>query len=376
MSTLHLMQELKMLLIDDDDSIRTSLNFYFGKKGVSFKSFATAELALDYLGESDADLVITDYLLPGLNGLEFIRRLNGFKPNIMKILITAYGNLDIAMEAVELGIYDFIRKPFNTKTIETAILALMKRDAGETNRFFLDGRRMELPGTSPAGSDCSRLVSPSFFYGLGTAESGLTRRRHEARTVGNLPCIISKARRMHSLDKELLNELISTCVDFSHPREWVDINCIIRESINACSARAEFDSIEICFETGGGPSMIKTNRDHLHDIIHNILTNSIRGLRTVSIPRKKIGIAVKSSESARSIIITDNGKRVQPASSEEAEPEDIETNTGVEELELLILGMLAERIGASLHIHNKSEEGTTMEIAFRLQTEVRNETMP
>lgn len=127
---------VRIILVDDDDSIRSGLSYSFGKKKVPLVTFATAEHALDYLGNHEADLIITDFSLPGLNGLQFIRELNSLKPDIGKILITAYASLDMAVEAIKLGVHDFIQKPLKTETIESAIEAVMTRLQKESKRDF------------------------------------------------------------------------------------------------------------------------------------------------------------------------------------------------------------------------------------------------
>jgi DNA-binding NtrC family response regulator len=129
---------VRIVLVDDDDSIRSGLSFVFGKKRVPLEAFATAEQALDYLGDHEADLVITDFSLPGLNGLELFKALNSLKPGMGKILITAYASLDMAVQAIKLGVHDFVQKPFKTHTVESAIESVMTRIQRESRCTLID----------------------------------------------------------------------------------------------------------------------------------------------------------------------------------------------------------------------------------------------
>ena len=115
---------MKILLIDDDEWIRDSLSLFFEFEPCAFRALETAEQGLKELESKDYDIIILDYRLPGMNGLEFLRRIQGTHPQVMKILVTAYGSKDIFSQAIELGVHDFIDKPFSTKAIEDSLLRL------------------------------------------------------------------------------------------------------------------------------------------------------------------------------------------------------------------------------------------------------------
>ncbi len=96
-----------------------------------------------YFRTTRPELLLTDYRLPGLNGLELVRELNGIYPGCMKILITGHGNLDIAAEAMRLGVHDLIQKPFNAETIQSAVKTLKERARQDLRGFWVDGKKVE-----------------------------------------------------------------------------------------------------------------------------------------------------------------------------------------------------------------------------------------
>ena len=116
----------KVLLIDDDEWIRNALRYYFNKKTSLFNTFDNAELALEHIKEEAYDVVICDYKLPGMNGITFFKKLQEFCPGAIKILITAYGDDAIKSEANEIGLNDFIEKPFSANIIEESVGNLIK----------------------------------------------------------------------------------------------------------------------------------------------------------------------------------------------------------------------------------------------------------
>lgn len=118
------LEQMRILLIDDDEWIRDSLHVFFESEGCRIITVETAEEALAQLENSSFDIIFIDYMLPGMSGLEFIKRLR--EPmKAMKILITAYGSKQVLAEAIRIGIQDYIEKPFNTNAIEQSLARLL-----------------------------------------------------------------------------------------------------------------------------------------------------------------------------------------------------------------------------------------------------------
>ena len=121
------LRQMKILLIDDDEWIRDSLGLYFEGEGCHLLAVETAEEGVEALKGQDYDIVMVDYRLPGMDGLEFLKRIQKTKTHAMKVLITAYRNEEVVSEAVNMGIHDFIEKPFTIKTIEESLSKLVEK---------------------------------------------------------------------------------------------------------------------------------------------------------------------------------------------------------------------------------------------------------
>lgn len=119
------LREMKMLLIDDDEWIRDSLSLFFEGEGCQIKALETAEEGVEALKKQSYDIIIVDYRLPGMDGLDFLKRIKDSTPSAMKILITAYGSENVVTDAKQMGIQDLIEKPFTTKTIEASLSRLI-----------------------------------------------------------------------------------------------------------------------------------------------------------------------------------------------------------------------------------------------------------
>ena len=117
---------MRILLVDDDEWIRDSLRLYFKSEGCHLVARETGEEGIDALEDQDYDVIIVDYRLPGMDGLEFFERIKDSHTHSIKILITAYGNKQLLTRAMKLGIQDYLEKPFTSGMIETSLSKLIK----------------------------------------------------------------------------------------------------------------------------------------------------------------------------------------------------------------------------------------------------------
>lgn len=120
-------KNLQLLLIDDDEWIRDSMRLFFESEGCHLTAIETAELAIEMLRRQPFDIIIADFRLPGINGIEFFKRTREMHQNSLKILITAYMSKAVADAAKEAGVHDLIEKPFKPDTIERSLSRLLSR---------------------------------------------------------------------------------------------------------------------------------------------------------------------------------------------------------------------------------------------------------
>jgi two-component system NtrC family response regulator len=102
-----------VLIVEDDESLRLIVQTQLDKLGYATTSAANAEDALDILRQSHPRLVITDLQLPGISGIELLKRIQIEFPGIPVIVVTAYGTVQSAVNAMKAGAYDYITKPIH-----------------------------------------------------------------------------------------------------------------------------------------------------------------------------------------------------------------------------------------------------------------------
>ena len=110
-----------ILIVDDDQSARTAICRWAEKRGYGVSGAESAEQALNVVEQRPVDLVITDLVLPGMDGLSLAETLLERDPDRPVLLITAYGNLDTARRAVKIGIHEYVAKPFVFKDLQASV---------------------------------------------------------------------------------------------------------------------------------------------------------------------------------------------------------------------------------------------------------------
>jgi len=110
-----------ILLIDDEENLRAVAIKVLTKEGHRVSAFATPEEGLAWFAGEEVDLLITDLMMPGFDGIEVLKRAKEMRPAVEVIVLTAYASVDRAVEAMRLGAYDFIEKPLNRVALVKAV---------------------------------------------------------------------------------------------------------------------------------------------------------------------------------------------------------------------------------------------------------------
>lgn len=121
-------------LIDDDPAVRHAVAFLLTTSGYAVRVYESAEAFLSCEGTWQPGCVITDLRMPGMNGLELQRTMNDRKLPFPLIVLTANGDVSLAVEAMKAGAVDFIEKPFDDEALLRAISAAIERHGKMTDR--------------------------------------------------------------------------------------------------------------------------------------------------------------------------------------------------------------------------------------------------
>jgi len=114
-------ENIRVIVVDDDISILRILKQLLKDKGYEVYTASNGNEAIDLILDNDIDLVITDLMMPESDGLEVLRKTKEKNPRTQVIMITGFATLDSAIEALKLGAFDYIRKPFKIAELDVTI---------------------------------------------------------------------------------------------------------------------------------------------------------------------------------------------------------------------------------------------------------------
>jgi two-component system nitrogen regulation response regulator GlnG len=200
-------------IVDDDRSIRWVIEKALSREGIAFSSFSSAQDALDALGASSPEVLVSDIRMPGRSGLELLQAVKQRHPAVPVIVMTAYSDLDSAVAAFQGGAYEYLPKPFD---IDQAV-GLIRRALDESRRetqateTIVDDK--DILGHAPAMQEVFRAIgrlSQSSATVLITGESGTGKElvaralhRHSARASQPFVAINTAAMPKDLLESEL-----------------------------------------------------------------------------------------------------------------------------------------------------------------------------
>lgn len=123
-------------VIDDDEALRQSLVFLLRTAQIEALSHSSALAFLDALPDADIGCIITDVRMPGLTGIDLLKRLKELKINIPVIVVTGHGDVPLAVEAMKFGAVDFLEKPFDDEVLLTSVRSALQQRVGEVKRHM------------------------------------------------------------------------------------------------------------------------------------------------------------------------------------------------------------------------------------------------
>ncbi|WP_439111521.1 sigma-54-dependent transcriptional regulator [Lentibacter sp.] len=146
---------MKIAIVDDEQDMRQSISQWLALSGYDTQTFPSAEEALKELGADYPGIVISDIKMPGMDGMQFLKKLMGADSALPVIMITGHGDVPMAVEAMRVGAYDFLEKPFNPDRMTE-----LAKKAANARRLTLDNRalRKEL---SEGGQLMKKLIGAS-----------------------------------------------------------------------------------------------------------------------------------------------------------------------------------------------------------------------
>jgi len=158
------MADVKILIIDDELIVRESLSAWLKRDGFDVETASSGEMALEILADKRFDVLLVDIKMEGMSGLDVLKRVKENDPDVAIIMITAYGSIPTAIEAMKNGAYDYLLKPFDPDELGMIIEKAIQHQAQAQENLFLkaqqkDTTRFEsIIGQSPAMQEIFEII--------------------------------------------------------------------------------------------------------------------------------------------------------------------------------------------------------------------------
>jgi two-component system, LuxR family, response regulator FixJ len=137
-------------VIDDDDAMRDSLQFLLDSADFEVRLFESAQAFLDALSTVEFGCVVSDIRMPGIDGIELLKRVKESRGTLPVIIMTGHGDVPLAVEAMKLGAVDFMEKPFEDDRLIAMIdVALRQAEAGARDEAVVQDVATRIASLSP-----------------------------------------------------------------------------------------------------------------------------------------------------------------------------------------------------------------------------------
>jgi two-component system response regulator HydG len=194
----------KILIVDDEGVVRNSLTEWFSGEGYATKGVQNGREALDVVDRQDFDVALVDLKMPGMDGVELQRQLRDKDPELTVIMMTGFGTVETAVQALKQGAYDYLTKPIDPDELQhTVEKALEHRRARQENVQLRECLEEIFPSTAMIGKsqamkrvvELVEMVAPTPATVLITGESGtgkeiVARAIHAASPRRHMPMVV------------------------------------------------------------------------------------------------------------------------------------------------------------------------------------------
>jgi len=370
------METLKVLVVDDELGMRTGVERSLrgvtvdlpdveGAIAFDVRLAETGEEALDAIAADRPDILLLDYKLPGISGLDVLQSINGSGDDMLTIMITAYASLETAVTATKRGAYDFLAKPFTPDELRITLrkatkhLMLQRR----ARQLAEEKRRLRFQFISVVSHELKAPIGAIRGY-LDMLQN--PDMKHDEATVQHMlnRCGV----RLDGMHKLILDLLDLTRIESGQKRrelQDVDAMAVARDSIEAYQAAAADRDITIVLN---GPDTLEMTADpgELEIVLNNLVSNAVKYNRDGG----TVNVTLACEDSLVTITVADTGIGMAPEDVERLFGEFTRIKNAKTRnimgsgLGLSILKRLADLAGGDVTVASEVDKGTTFTVTL------------
>lgn len=353
------MKPVKILVVDDEEIIREGCRKVLTKEGYQVVCAESGKEGLEIIGKEEFDLCLIDLKMPGISGMEFLEATNKISPDMINIVITGFASIESAVEAMKLGAYDYLPKPFTPDQIKQVV----KRGI-EKRQLEQEAKRIKKAQENLILMVYHELKAPlSVIFGYLDALSKKEDFKRDEETIRILERAKTRTKELVQLVEDLLRISKMKEVGVKQNIERLNINEILKKLVEFSKPEAERKNIEINLSLAELP-LICADREDMQDLFGNLLNNAIKYNRSGG----KVNISTGINGEYLYITFSDTGFGI----SEENIPKIFEEFYRVRDektrdipgtgLGLSIVKNILENYGGRIEVKSKLGEGSEFKV--------------
>ena len=358
-----------VLVVDDEPAVLESSSLLLQEYGFKVASSSDAEDAMRRFKENSIDVVVTDIVMPSVSGIELIRQIHDINPRTPVILMTAYADMEKVLDAIKIGAFDFIIKPFTPElllhAVEKAVhynqLVLMERDykhlLEEYNQeieTLVAERTMGLMSLTLA----DKIRNPAAVIGL-ICRRMLEKEEVPENLIAKIRGIIEEAQKLDNIVKDFQSLLKKRESMF----RYEDINEVVDSIMPIIKNMVVNPRIEVVFNRSPNPLKVNIQKNLFRIALSHLVKNSIDAIPEGG----KITVSTYESENTCVLEVSDTGLGMSSEDMDEIfnplfSLKDKRFGMGLP----LVKRIVTEHMG-EIHVASKPGEGTTFSIKLPLR---------
>lgn len=279
-----------ILVIDDELGMRVGCQRALQGEGYRVDTAADGQEGLEKLESDRFDLVLLDMMMPGISGLEMLERISALDPDLVCVVITGYATVELAVQAIKKGAYDFIAKPFDSDTLLLTVdqgmekrtlslqaqrLAVLEAEAQELAR-----QKTELERLDRLKSTFTLTVAHELRAPVAAIQSYLRLILDGYIAPEDQAKYLARAERRAQAQLELVNDLLDLArlqdPDVLPEAESVHLDQVLAEVLDAMAANADEKGIRVTSEVATDLPPVSVSAGHAKQLWTNLISNAIK----------------------------------------------------------------------------------------------------
>lgn len=342
-----------ILVVDDEAETRRVLQLSLKGRGYAVETAENAQQALAMcIRPNTYGLLLTDYAMPGLNGIELVGAVRGTNKRLPVILMTAYGQKEIVVDALRNGCDGFIEKPFNLELLVAEIERV--RQAASAQPVVASPEMAELVPM------LVHQINNPLGAIMGSAQLGLVQSDDTDPIKERLNQILEATERIKQINGEILNLGKSLNSTF----EAIDVCSILKDCLDSFASFVKLHGVTVEWQCVPRPMLVWGNRFGLEQMFCNLIANGLEAMRESSRRGLKVQLSANSFQQCIDICISDSGGGMSEQMVEKIFTPYFTTKKGGTGLGLAVVKRVVGAHKGSLRVQSEIGHGTVIAISL------------